>query len=69
MPNRTDLYHYDREQVERHLRDALDIVADLDPPDDLRAQAFTLATTMLSQKQAIFEALAPSGLALPRPLQ
>jgi hypothetical protein len=69
MPTKSDLHHYDREQVVEHLREALAIVAELEPDDDLRVPTFANAVQMLSQKQVIFEQLAPAGLSLPRQLQ
>jgi hypothetical protein len=69
VPSRTDLHHYDREQVVEHLREAMAIVAELEPADDLRVPTFANAVQMLSQKQAIFEQLAPAARLLPRPLQ
>lgn len=67
---RTETYHSTPEQVREYLRDALAIVAELDPPDDLRAPVFTAAVNLGSAKTIAVEAVAPAtgALAIPRGL-
>jgi len=43
------------EQVTEYLRMALTIVAELDPPEDLRGICFAKAAELVSAKQVFFE--------------
>jgi hypothetical protein len=47
--------HNTPEQVRDYLREALAIVDELDPPDELRAALFVQAVGLLSAKQIVFE--------------
>jgi hypothetical protein len=47
--------HNTPEQVRDYLLEALTIVAEIDPPDDLRGLAFSKAVDLVSAKQVIFE--------------
>jgi hypothetical protein len=47
--------HNTPEQVRGYLDDALAIVAELEPPGDLRALAFGKAIDLLAAKQIVFE--------------
>lgn len=47
-PTLTRLWH--RDELERELRDALDVVEALKPPDDLREALFTTAANALLQR-------------------
>jgi hypothetical protein len=58
MP-RTELAHYTNQQAEEHLRDALQLVETVGPPEDLRAITFTKAVEMLSAKNIIAQPVAP----------
>lgn len=60
---RRELFHYTREQVRDHLRDALAIVEEIAPPDDLRAVAFEKAVNLLATKNIAVEAV---GVAVPK---
>lgn len=55
------------EQVRAAIVDALNLVADLDPPTDLRAHAFNQAVGLFSGKQIVVEQMqaSPNGLRLP----
>ena len=44
-----------REQVLEYLRAALELVDELQPPDDLRAVVFTKAADLVAGKQVFFE--------------
>lgn len=59
---RIEHHAYTREQATEHLRAALAIVAELDPPSDLREAAFTNAVSMLSRKDVQIEQVLPAGL-------
>lgn len=67
---RTETYHSTPEQVRGYLRDALAVVEELDPPEDLRAPVFVAAVNLGSAKTISVEAVAPQGgaLAIPRGL-
>jgi hypothetical protein len=67
---RTEFAHNTPEQVREYLREALDVVDELGPPDDLRAACFTKAADLIAAKQITVEAVAPfgGGLAVPRGL-
>jgi len=47
--------HNEPAQVRAYIEDALDLVAELDPPEDLRVAAFTKACDLLASKQVILE--------------
>jgi hypothetical protein len=47
--------HNTLEQVRDYLLEALTIVAEIDPPGDLRGLAFSKAVDLVSAKQVIFE--------------
>jgi intracellular sulfur oxidation DsrE/DsrF family protein len=64
--NRTEVAHYTKQQAEEHLRDALDLVDKVGPPDDLRVVTFGKAVEMLSQKQIVVEQLAAPLMAIPQ---
>lgn len=55
--------HNTREQVERYLTDALQLVVELEPPDDLRGICLSKAVDLLSSKQIMYEQ-PPSALSL-----
>lgn len=59
---RTEEHFHTREQAETHLRDALAIVTELDPPEDLRAVVFTQAAQLLAGKQVFFSQQASSPI-------
>lgn len=59
---KTDHHFNTDEQVEDYTRRALALVEKVDPPDDLRAAAFTAAFTALSGKQVVFEQVSPLGI-------
>jgi hypothetical protein len=63
----TEHHHYTREQVSEHLRDALDVVDELGPADDLRVACFTKAVDLLSAKQRVMEQIVPGILGGVRP--
>ena len=67
---RHEMFHYTREQVRGHLADALALVAELDPPDALRALAFDKAVNLLATKQIVVEQVQPGlpNMAIPRGL-
>lgn len=50
------------------LRVALELVADLEPPDDLRSAAFSEAVRLLGNKHVVMEQvqLGASAMAIPR---
>ena len=52
---RTEHQHHTPEQVRGYLREALEIVDELDTPGDLRQIAFGKAVELLSGKQIFFE--------------
>lgn len=39
-----------RDEITNELREAIDIVLDLDPPEDLRAQVFNVAVQLTTQR-------------------
>ena len=67
---RHEMFHYTSEQVRDHLADALALVDELQPPNDLRALAFDKAVNLLSTKQTVIEQVAPGipNMAIPRGL-
>jgi hypothetical protein len=52
---RVEYPHNTLEQVKGYLDDAVTIVAELDPPDDLRTAMFTEAARLLSAKHVTME--------------
>lgn len=50
------------EQVRAYLREALAVVAELDPPEHLRAPVFRAAIDLTSSKQVSAEVIAPGIL-------
>lgn len=65
---RTEQPHNTPEQVREYLREALEVVDELGPPDDLRVACFTKAADLLSAKQIMLEAIAPGFLGGVRPV-
>jgi hypothetical protein len=60
---RKEYPHNTPEQVRDYLLEALTIVAEIDPPGDLRGLAFSKAVDLVSAKQVTFEQMpALSGL-------
>lgn len=55
------------EQVREYLREALDVVDELGPPDDLRVACFTAAVNLVSAKQVTAEVIAPGAAILGQP--
>jgi hypothetical protein len=51
----TEHQHNTTEQVRAYLSFALDVVADLEIPDDLREVAFAKAVDLFSSKQIFYE--------------
>jgi hypothetical protein len=49
-----------RDEVAEDLEAALELVVELDPPDDLRVAVFTEAARLLSHRTLVQEAPAPS---------
>ena len=56
---RTEQQHFTLEQVRGHLVAALELVDDLEVPEDLRAAAFVKVYDSLSAKQIVVEQIAP----------
>jgi hypothetical protein len=65
---RLETPHNTPEQVREYLREALDLVDELGPADDLREACFTKAVDMIAAKSITIEQVAPLGgaLAVPR---
>jgi len=62
-------HHYQTpEQVRAYLREALAVVAELVPPEDLRVACFTKAADLVSAKHVMVEAIQPGipNLTIPR---
>lgn len=60
--------HNTPEQIVDYLRSALELVAELNPPDDLRVAAFTKAADLFSSKHVTMEQVVPGiGLLGQRP--
>jgi hypothetical protein len=59
MPTFSERHHNTREQVTDYLRAALEVVDELDIPDDLRPAAFVQAVGLFSAKQVTMEQLQP----------
>jgi hypothetical protein len=57
----TERQHNTPEQIREYLREALDVVDELDPPDDLRVSAFVKAAELAAAKQVTGEAIMPAG--------
>jgi hypothetical protein len=55
----TEHPHNTDAQVQDYLQAALALVADLEPPDDLRQVAFAKAVDLFAAKQIVFEQPAP----------
>jgi hypothetical protein len=60
--NRQEIPHNTPEQVRLYLQAALELVEELEPPDDLRGIFYAKAIDLLSAKQLIVEQLAPGVL-------
>lgn len=60
----TELHHNTPAQVRAYLREALDVVAELDPPDDLREACFQTACNLTSAKQIM---MSQSPIGIPGP--
>lgn len=58
---RTETYNNTPEQVREYLLDALAIVDELDPPEDLRPVVFTAAVNLGSSKQIVIEQVMPGA--------
>jgi hypothetical protein len=65
--HRTEIAHNTPEQVREYLREALAIVAELDPPDDLRPAVFTKAAEYVASKQVMLAQPPPLPAGLVRP--
>lgn len=65
---RTEMYHNTPAQARDYLREALDIVDELGPPDDLRQLAFDKAVNLVSAKNINIEQMAPAipNMTIPR---
>lgn len=50
---------WERDDVHVDLKDALTIVAELDPPPDLRVSVFTFAATLLTQRAQVIPGTVP----------
>ena len=61
-----EIHHHTRNQVERYLSDALQLVNELELTDDLREACFTKAVDLLSSKQIFFNETDTSPVAVPR---
>lgn len=59
------LHLHTREEVVGILDDALAVVRELEPPEDLRPAVFTQAATMLGNKQVMMEQASMSPLLAP----
>lgn len=59
---RQEFPHHTREQIVGYLDDAVGIVAEVEPPAELREAAFTQAVALLAAKQIVFEQVAPAGV-------
>ncbi len=57
--------HNTPEQAHAYLAAALALVAELDPPEDLRVACFVKAADLLSAKQLFYEQTAAPALGLP----
>lgn len=64
VSSRVEYAHFTDEQVIDHLVGAIALVAELDPPEDLRVAVFDHACRMLSSKQVAITAPAPVGIDL-----
>jgi hypothetical protein len=62
---RHEIMNYTLEQVRGHLADALELVSELEPAEELRPSVFVQAVSLLAQKQIVVEQVAPP-LGLPR---
>lgn len=58
---RTEWPHNTPEQVREYLLEALDVVDELGPPDDLRVACFTKAADLLIAKQITVEQVMPGA--------
>lgn len=59
---RTEMQHNTLEQVRDYLREALDLVDELGPGDDLRGVCLAKAIDLISAKQIVMEQITPSVL-------
>lgn len=66
----TERQHNTPEQIRDYLREALDVVDELGPPDDLRVACFAKAAELAAAKQVTGEAVIGNvpNLAVPRGL-
>lgn len=66
----TERQHNTPAQIREYLRDALAVVEELEPPDDLRVAVFTKAAELAAAKQVTGEAIVAGalGLAVPHSL-
>jgi len=61
---RTEHHHNTAEQIRGYLAAALEVVAELEVPDDLRIAAFTKAVDLAASKSVTVEQVAPIGNSL-----
>ena len=66
MMRKAEYPHNTSEQVRGYLRDALEIVAELDPPADLAPIVLTKAVDLLAAKQVVMEPIAVGGMTIPQ---
>lgn len=65
MAYRTDVYHHNTPaEVRAYLQGALEIVDELEPPEDLRVPLFVQAATLLAGKQVFYEQVGLNGPAM-----
>jgi hypothetical protein len=68
MMRQTEYQHNKPEQVRDYIQDALTLVAELDPPEDLRVAVFAKAADLYSSKQVLLEQIGmlDGAMATPR---
>lgn len=68
LRNAGQLHYWNEQQALEVLQRALAVLADLEPPDDLRVAAFTKAADLLGQKHVVIEQvqLGAPTMAIPR---
>jgi len=62
----TERHHYTSAQVEEHAREALEMLARLDPPEDLRAVVWQSLYNNLAAKQIFYEQVNAGMILNPR---
>jgi hypothetical protein len=60
-----EVQHNSSEQVRLYLDEALQIVAELDVPDDLRVACFTKAADLIASKQLFIDPADTTAVAMP----